>query len=183
MVLCYSSHMDIVEHARIFATAAHCAVGQVRKYTNEPYWHHPAEVVSILREYHNEEHTLAAAWLHDVVEDTHVTFDDIRREFGVLVADYVWHLTDPSYTGMNRAQRKAQDRVRLQNAPAVVQSIKLADLISNTKSIVEHDQKFAKTYIREKQLLIKVLSSGHTELLKRAENMVEDAIAKLFSNT
>lgn len=73
----------IEEKARVFATAAHGAVGQVRKYTGEPYINHPAEVVQIVRSVQHTPDMIAAAWLHDVVEDTAVTLEDIEQHFEI----------------------------------------------------------------------------------------------------
>jgi (p)ppGpp synthase/HD superfamily hydrolase len=161
--------MNTAEHARIFATAAHAAVGQLRKYTNEPYIVHPDEVVSIVRSVPHTEAMLAAAWLHDVVEDTGVTIETVRAEFGAEVADLVAWLTDVSRPeDGNRAHRKARDREHTAAAPAEAQTVKLADLISNTRSIMAHDPKFAVTYLEEKRLLLAVMTRGDAVLLARA---------------
>jgi (p)ppGpp synthase/HD superfamily hydrolase len=162
--------MDIVEKARIFATAAHAAVAQLRKYTNEPYIVHPAEVFAIVSTVHDATpEMLAAAWLHDVVEDTGVTIEVIREVFGEEVAELVGWLTDVSRPEQgNRATRKAIDRAHTAMAPAQAQTIKLADLISNTKSIMQYDPKFAKTYLEEKRLLLDVMTKGDLGLMARA---------------
>lgn len=152
--------MNLVEKARVFALAAHSAVKQVRKYTGEPYINHPAHVVQILQAHgvHQEE-MLAAAWLHDVVEDTGVEIRDIEREFGRCVADLVAGLTDVSVPeDGNRAVRKAIDRAHTAVQSPACQNIKLADLISNTTSIRQYDPGFAKTYLIEKRLLLAVMS-------------------------
>jgi len=160
---------DIAERARVFATAAHAAVAQLRKYTNEPYIVHPTEVVSIVETVPHTDEMLAAAWLHDTVEDTGVTLELIRSEFGDEVADLVGWLTDVSRPDHgNRAARKAVDRAHTAAAPAAAQTIKLADLISNTKSIVEHDPKFAATYLVEKRQLLEVMTKGDPDLRERA---------------
>jgi (p)ppGpp synthase/HD superfamily hydrolase len=82
------------------------------------------------------EHTpemLAAAWLHDVVENTKTTVEDIRLLFGAAIANFVDQLTDVSrsFDG-NRARRKALDRAHLAKASQEAQTIKLADLIDNS---------------------------------------------------
>lgn len=164
--------MNIVEKARIFATAAHAAVKQTRKYTGEPYIIHPAEVVRIVSQVSHTPEMLAAAWLHDVVEDTGVTLDLILTEFGQVVHDYVKCLTDDSQSEGNRAQRKAADRARLAVAPTEVQTIKLADLISNSKSILEHDPEFAIVYLEEKRLLLEVMTKGDPKLLEMAKQVL-----------
>ena len=163
----------IVEKARIFATAAHAAVAQLRKYTNEPYIVHPAEVAGIVATVPHDDAMLAAAWLHDTVEDTGVTLETIREEFGDEVAVLVGWLTDVSRPDHgNRAARKAVDRAHTAMAPAKAQTIKLADLISNTRSIVEHDEKFAKTYLEEKRLLLEVMTKGDATLLAEARKHI-----------
>ena len=165
--------MDIVEKARVFATAAHAACGQLRKYTYEPYIVHPADVVSIVKTVPHTNEMLCAAWLHDVVEDTGVTIETIREEFGSEIADLVGWLTDVSRPDRgNRAARKAVDRAHTAMAPAQAQTVKLADLISNTKSIVEHDEKFAKTYLEEKRMLLEVMTKGDRTLWERANGIV-----------
>jgi (p)ppGpp synthase/HD superfamily hydrolase len=166
--------MHIVERARVFATAAHAAVKQVRKYTFEPYIVHPAEVASIIDALEGATFEMvAAAWLHDVVEDTGVTIEDIRAEFGDEVATLVGWLTDVSRPeDGNRAVRKAIDREHTAAAPAEAQTVKLADLIANTRSIVKHDVAFARTYLEEKRLLLEVMTRGDAVLMAEARATV-----------
>lgn len=161
--------MDIVEKARVFATAAHAAVKQVRKYTFEPYINHPAAVVKLVKSVSHNDQMLAAAWLHDVIEDTGVDERTIINEFGRTIAELVWWLTDKSKKGDgNRAVRKAIDRDHLAQAPPDAQTIKLADLIDNTKTIVARDLKLAKVYLREKAALLHILKNGDPTLMKIA---------------
>ena len=166
--------MNLIEKARVFATAAHAAAAQLRKYTNEPYIVHPAEVFSIVSTVDGAtDEMLAAAWLHDVVEDTGVTIEVIKQMFGEEVAELVGWLTDVSRPEQgNRATRKAIDRAHTAMAPAPAQTIKLADLISNCSSIKEHDEAFAKVYFEEKRLLLEVLTKGNPILLERAKALV-----------
>jgi len=158
--------MGIVSEARAFAYGAHA--GQVRKYTGEPYITHCEAVANMVHDAGCHERTVAAAWLHDTVEDTPVTNDDICRLFGETVAKYVEYLTDYDHSHGNRATRKSADRTRLSTAPNAVATIKLADIIDNTKSIVEHDPQFAKVYLEEKRLLFPVLKGGDDRLWKIA---------------
>jgi guanosine-3',5'-bis(diphosphate) 3'-pyrophosphohydrolase len=165
--------MTTVERARVFATAAHAAVGQVRKYTFEPYIVHPAEVAKIVRDAGGSDAMVAAAWLHDTVEDTDVTIEIVRAEFGDEVADLVGWLTDVSKPeDGNRAVRKAMDREHSASAPAEAQTVKLADLIANTRSIMKHDVAFAKTYLEEKRLLLEVMTKGDAVLMAEARKYI-----------
>ena len=165
--------MTMVERARVFATAAHAAVGQKRKYTFEPYIVHPTEVASIVATVPHTNEMLAAAYLHDTEEDTCVTNEDIAREFGAEVAELVGWLTDVSKPeDGNRAVRKAIDREHTAQAPAEAQTVKLADLIANSRSIMAHDPAFAKTYLEEKRMLLEVLTRGDATLMAQARQIV-----------
>jgi (p)ppGpp synthase/HD superfamily hydrolase len=165
--------MTLEYRARTFATAAHAAVAQLRKYTNEPYIVHPAEVVAILKTVPHTEAMIAAAWMHDVVEDTGVSIELVRAEFGSEVSDLVGWLTDVSRPEQgNRATRKAIDRAHTAAAPSEAQTIKLCDLISNTRSIMEHDVEFARVYLAEKRQLLEVMTRADPVLLARAREQI-----------
>lgn len=161
------------EKARVFAEAAHAGINQRRKYTGEPYINHPAAVVDLVRGVPHTPEMLAAAWLHDVVEDTPVGLETIIIEFGSEVALLVNHLTDISRSSHgNRAARKAIDRAHTAKASPAAKTIKLADLIDNSRSIVAHDPDFARVYIAEKALLLEVLREGDAALWAMASNIV-----------
>ena len=162
---------DIIEKAEQFAVQAHGP--QKRKYSGEPYIVHPIEVSQIVRTVPHTNAMVAAAILHDVIEDTEATYDDVVVNFGVIIADLVNELTDVSKPeDGNRAVRKALDRAHLAKASADAQTIKLADIISNSKDIKENDPSFAKVYIPEMKALLEVLDKGDSELIKQAEKQV-----------
>ena len=164
---------DLEDRARLFATAAHAAVGQKRKYTLDDYIVHPAAVVEIVRSIPHSEAMLAGAWLHDVVEDTAVTLSVIEVIFGYQVMKLVCDLTDVSQPSHgNRAARKAIDRQHTYFASPAAKTIKLADLIDNTRSIVQYDPDFAKVYLAEKALLLEVLREGDPTLWAQADELV-----------
>ena len=162
--------MHKIRRAELFAAAAHTAVGQFRKYTGEPYYVHPREVAAIVQSAGGDDAQVMAAHLHDVVEDTHITIEQIQFFFGDDVAALVEDLTDVSLpVDGNRADRIAIDREHTAQASLRAKMIKLADVISNTRSIVEHDQKFAKVYLEEMRLLLsESLHDAHPKLLGRA---------------
>lgn len=167
--------MNLEQRAKQFATNAHA--GQVRKYTGDPYIIHPEAVADLVRSVvdHTEE-MLAAAWLHDVVEDTATTIEEVELEFGHEVAILVGHLSDISKpTDGNRSVRKSIDLAHTAKATPDAKTIKLADLINNSGSIVAHDPKFAKVYLREKALLLEVLIEGDRSLFVDAQRIVKEA--------
>lgn len=170
----------LIERARCFATGAHSAIKQTRKYTGVPYILHPKAVAELVKSANGTEEQIAAAWLHDVVEDTGVPIEDIRQEFGEAVGNYVNWLTDASKPeDGNRVQRKKKDRLRIAKAPPEVKTIKLADLIDNTSTIAEFDKDFAKIYMAEKKELLFALKDGDHSLLIRAMQQIENYEAAL----
>ena len=164
--------MNLEQRAREFATKAH--EGQHRKYTGEPYIAHPEAVAELVRTVPHSDHMLAAAWLHDTVEDTDTMLLEILEVFGSDVAVLVEGLTDISRpSDGNRAVRKAIDREHTSRAVWAAKTIKLADLIDNSRSITAHDPQFAKVYMKEKALLLDVLTEGDQKLLGIARGIVD----------
>ena len=156
-----------------FALEAHA--GQTRKYTGMPYITHPLAVMEIVSSVPHSTEMLAAAVLHDTVEDTDVTIKQISSHFGKTVAEMVKQLTDISKPeDGNRATRKEIDRMHLKDAWPDVKTIKLADLIHNSESIFEHDKEFAKIYMKEKELLLEVLTEGDSSLMECAEAAISN---------
>ena len=171
---------ELVKKADEFAEHHFVKHNVKRKYTGEPYMVHPREVMEIVSTVHHDEQMLAAALLHDTVEDTPVTIEEIRDNFGEDIASLVGWLTDVSkLSDGNRKVRKAIDREHSGNAPARAQTIKLADLISNTKSIVHYDKNFAVVYLREKRKLLEVMKKGDRTLWNQADKMVKDGLKEL----
>jgi hypothetical protein len=171
---------DLVERARVYATEAHQRINHRRKYNNEPYDVHLSAVAKLVASVTDDEEMVAAAWLHDTVEDTQATFEDIEEAFGVPVEELVEELTDISKPGDgNRAKRKRIDRLHLAQASKRAKTVKLADLIDNCKDITRHDPRFAQVYLEEMNELLDVLGDGDPQLFKRAERIHAKSIEML----
>ncbi|MDN3517276.1 HD domain-containing protein [Aquisalimonas lutea] len=150
--------------------------GQVRKYTGEPYLSHLAEVAGLVATVTRAPGVIAAAYLHDIIEDTPTTIDEVAARFGPPVARMVAELTDVSTAADgNRAQRKARDRDHLAGASAAAQTIKAADVVSNASSIVGHDPDFAQMYVPEKEAVVGVLTRADARLLAVARSVLHEA--------
>lgn len=135
--------------AYFFAKNAH--KNQKRKYTNEAYFTHCVEVFKLSSQYNTHWTSRCAALLHDTVEDVDwVSQETLFKLFGGEVASKVYALTNCDKSQGNRALRNKIDNHRLKLADSDVQNIKLCDIKSNCKSIVQHDKKFAKVYLQEK---------------------------------
>ncbi len=160
---------DLVARARDFGSHAHRRIDQTRKYTHQPYEVHLKAVAKLLGEVTDDPEVIAAAWLHDTVEDTEATLEDIRAEFGDRVARLVGELTDVSKpSDGNRAVRKAIDRAHLAGASPEAKTVKLADLIDNCRDICTHDKGFCRVFLGEMAALLGVLGDGAPALLERA---------------
>lgn len=170
--------MNNILKAIEFARRAH--EGQKRKYTGEDYIWHPIEVATIVSTVEHNEDMLVAAILHDVVEDTEVEAWEIYKHFGQNVQNLVLDLTDVSKASDgNRKVRKEIDRQHTASACVEAKTIKLADLISNSKSILQHDEDFAKVYLKEKKMLLDVLTEGNTTLWLQANEIVTKGLKEL----
>lgn len=165
------------EEALEFARKAH--EGQQRKYTNEPYIEHPKRVAGIVRTVPHSEEMICAAYLHDVVEDTPVSHEDIEKRFGKKVAKLVHELTDEfmkeNYPGLNRKERKKRETKRQAEISPEAKTIKLADVIDNTRDIIKNDKDFARRYIPEMEALVEALQGGNFKLLMKACYEVQKA--------
>lgn len=169
----------LVQTSIIFAAAAHAAVGQTRKYSGEPYINHPLEVIQILQEFAINPispEQLAAAACHDVVEDTQVSIELVESMLGSKVAHLVGWLTDVSKpSDGNRRVRKQKDLDHTAAAPAEAKSVKIADLISNSRSIVQNDPDFARVYLHEKSRIMDVCQDADPGLLAEARRVLEES--------
>ena len=164
----------LVNDALMLAITAHG--NQRRKYTGAPYVVHPIHVSKIVETVVHTPEMVAAALLHDVVEDTNVTLKQIESQFGSVVAEYVHYCTNVSEKkDGNRTFRKKMDADHFALGPAESQTIKIADLISNAENIVTHDQKFFHTAFKhEKKYMLSVLTKSDPTLLKIAETFLEN---------
>jgi (p)ppGpp synthase/HD superfamily hydrolase len=161
--------------ATAFARRAHSAIDQRRKYTGDPYAVHLEAVAQLVANAGGTPEMIAAAWLHDVIEDTSTTVSQIEANFGGNVATLVAELTDVSCpSDGNRAKRKELDRVHLSCASPDAKTVKLADLIDNARSILQHDQRFAKVFMHEMRLLVDVLKEGDPGLYAVAVELISE---------
>lgn len=130
--------MDIIERAILFAGKAH--EGALRKGTNLPYILHPIEAATIAARLTVDPEIIAAAALHDVVEDTDYTLEDIRTEFGDRVANLVNNCTENKRRDQPAADtwmiRKQETIEHLKTAPRDVKVIAFSDKLSNLRSMM-----------------------------------------------
>ncbi len=128
---------ELLDRAIIFAVKAHA--GTERRGKGFPYIVHPMEAVEIVATITPDQELLAAAALHDVVEDTDITADDIRREFGDRIADLVVAESDVFVDGVSEEDswhaRKQAAMDRLARAPHDAKIVAMGDKLSNMRAI------------------------------------------------
>lgn len=167
---CKLKRKKMEQEALEFAREAHG--DQQRKYTQEAYIEHPKRVAEIVRTVNHSTEMICAAYLHDVVEDTPVSLQDIQRKFGRKIANLVEELTDEfvkeKYPDLNRRKRKQREVQRQAGMSIEAKTIKLADVIDNTRDIVKNDRGFARKYIPEMEALTEALQGGDFHLLMKA---------------
>jgi (p)ppGpp synthase/HD superfamily hydrolase len=121
-----------VRRAYAFAETAHR--GQRRK-DGRAFIAHPVRVARLLASHGYDEEVVAAALLHDVVEDTAVTLTDVRARFGPRVADLVaWVTENPALPAV---ERKRAYRDRLRRSPQAARAICAADKVCNLADLSE----------------------------------------------
>jgi (p)ppGpp synthase/HD superfamily hydrolase len=167
------------EFAEVIAFATDAHEGQVRKYVETPYIEHPLRVAKLLFDLGMSYEVVAAAILHDTVEDCDTTADDIFERFGQVVADLVFWVTDEEYPVDAKPNRKIRQEIardRLAKAPIDAKNIKLSDMYDNTLSIVADDRHFAKVYLPEKKAILTNMQDCHPVLLKMATDACEQGL-------
>ncbi|MBR6305642.1 MAG: bifunctional (p)ppGpp synthetase/guanosine-3',5'-bis(diphosphate) 3'-pyrophosphohydrolase [Bacteroidales bacterium] len=128
---------ELLDRAIIFAVRAHA--GTERRGKGFPYIVHPMEAVEIVATMTSDQELLAAAALHDTVEDTDITLEDIRREFGERIANLVASESDTFEEGVSEQDswhsRKKAAIDRLAKASLEAKIVALGDKLSNMRAI------------------------------------------------
>ncbi|MGN1341776.1 MAG: HD domain-containing protein [Bacilli bacterium] len=134
--------MDFKEKAKIYAINAH--MGQIRKSEpDKPMIIHPISVGMLLEEYGYDESVVAAGYLHDVVEDTKYTIEDIKREFGDEVANLVMGASEPNKS-LSWEERKSHTIEETKKLPLRNKLVICADKINNLEDLMLKFQKSGK---------------------------------------
>ncbi|MGZ5218578.1 MAG: HD domain-containing protein [Chitinophagaceae bacterium] len=179
--------MDELIHEIIaFARQAHS--DQQRKFVAEPYTNHLVRVMETCKQYDSGVEILGAALLHDVLEDTPVSREEIHNfllpllggEKAGRTVKLVEELTDiytkENYPHWNRRKRKTKEAERLSKTSSDAQTIKYADIIDNSVDINNAETGFARVFLFECRALLKAMTKGNTILYHRAIETVQRCI-------
>ena len=164
----------IIAGTYLFAYAAHA--GQLRKVTGLPYIVHPLHVAEIVFEATGDVTHVIAALLHDTVEDTTITIEDIYRLFTEEAAVLVEGLTDPEqdeYETKPEYKERCCNRILEQSQE--VQLIKCADILSNTSDIEHQPDHWVKAYCNGKLKMVKQMNNAlSTQTQERLESILNN---------
>lgn len=179
----------VLQKIRDYADKAHGK--QQRKYTPDRYIVHPVRVMELCRRQAAGLPVLAAALLHDVLEDTPVTEESLQKFLQSVMKEaeaaetlrLVVELTDvytrQRHPRWNRKKRKAKEAARIQKTSADAQTVKYADIIDNCREIVEHDPDFAKLFLCECKNLLTRMPDGNAALRQEAVETVNRCLQKV----
>lgn len=167
---------ELISKAEWFAKSKHYS--QKRKYSNKPYHTHPEKVANILHHMGTGAAVVAAGWLHDVLEDTDTTHEEIKKIFGEKVANLVAELT---YTG-EKKDKKHQQAKKMAKMSKDALTVKLADRYHNIKSAIdEAPESFIKGYINATKYAISYVRkhrSSLTSIQEKLISLIEAEIAR-----
>lgn len=182
---------EILEKIKAFADTAHGT--QMRKYSDEKYINHPIRVMETCRHYTNDLVILAAALLHDVLEDTDVTKHELNtflssvmdKGMVTLTIHLVDALTDvyvkSEFPDLNRRARRKKEAERMADVNPDAQTIKYADIIDNVVDVARQDTDFALVYIRESKQLLQEINKGNLQLYEKAVQTVDDCLQEFWN--
>jgi len=169
----FQTGKELVGKAKEFATSCH--KNQNRKFDGKPYITHPAAVASLVDQYGGTPEMIAAAWLHDVVEDCGVSVRDLIAEFGTDVFGLVWELTNPKDLNKSKKAEYLLDKMNTMSSDAL--TIKLCDRLNNVSDFQTAPQGFVKKYAPETKFILDGLASGGRPLTPQQTKLI-DAIRK-----
>lgn len=157
--------------AIIFAAEAH--TGQFRKYSGEPYILHPLDVAETLRRYDRPIEEIVGGVLHDVIEDTNRTRNQVSFHFGIPITTLVNGVTNVATDkNVDRTLRFWQNVFHLEDAEEGSQNIKCADIYSNTKNFGRANPEFVPTYMAEKYTVLEHLHVADSCLVTLAKESI-----------
>ena len=173
----YPELMTKSEEALEFAAKKH--EGQFRKgFDHKPYIEHPIMVAGLIEKYKGNSHEIdslkAAGYLHDTIEDTDTTFEELAKKFGIQIASLVMELTNIDEFKDEMGKEKYQ-AIKMAHMSNWAYNIKLCDILANLHDLYAVSDKEKKKFIEQKTYSI-YYSISKRNLTKTQKNIIEDII-------
>ena len=160
--------MNTLQRALLVAEHHH----KNQTYDIYPYMYHIHSVVNLAKEHGWGEMIQVIAALHDTLEDTTLSYNDIRKAFGLQVAEAVFALTDE--LGRNRKERKSKTYPKIRSNPNAV-VVKILDRVANLQHSKEYNQRMWKLYIDElPEFIHSIQSDDHPKAVQSAWSYLDE---------
>jgi len=166
----FQTGKELIEKAKAFAT--NCHKTQTRKFDGKPYIVHPEAVASLVDQFGGSPEMVAAAWLHDVVEDCGITVRDLIEHFGTQVSGLVWELTSPKDLNKSKKAEYLLDKMNTMSSDAL--TIKLCDRLNNVSDFNTAPKGFVNKYAPETQFIIDELEGGGRPLTDKQTKIIDE---------
>ncbi|NDC58623.1 MAG: bifunctional (p)ppGpp synthetase/guanosine-3',5'-bis(diphosphate) 3'-pyrophosphohydrolase [Alphaproteobacteria bacterium] len=183
-VRAYDPNADeaLINRAYVYATAMH---GSQKRHSGDPYFAHPIEVAGILTEYRLDVATIVAGLLHDTIEDTDATPEQIRERFGAAIAEIVEGVTKLSKLelapGENKQAANLQKFILAMSRDVRVLLVKLADRLHNMRTLAHHPKADSRRRIALETLDIYAPLARRIGMDRMARELEELAFAEAYS--
>ena len=170
------------KYIKAWKFAAHAHNGQLAPGTDIPYINHIGNVameamaaIAHGKDIENPDLLVQCALLHDVIEDTEHTYEEIKEEFGVEVANGVLALTKDNKNIASRTGQMEDSIERIRQQPKEVWMVKLSDRITNLQPPPKHwDKEKIQTYRNEAILILEKLGEANPYLAERLKNKIDE---------
>lgn len=182
-VRAYDPNADegLINRAYVYATAMH---GSQKRHSGDPYFAHPIEVAGILTEYRLDVATIVAGLLHDTIEDTDATPEQIRERFGATIAEIVEGVTKLSKLelapGENKQAANLQKFILAMSRDVRVLLVKLADRLHNMRTLSYHPKAESRRRIALETLDIYAPLARRIGMDRMARELEEYAFAEAY---
>jgi (p)ppGpp synthase/HD superfamily hydrolase len=165
---------ELIKKARDFAELHHR--NETRKFSSSPYFVHPGNVAKLMEEFKQTPEIIAAAYLHDIIENTTITYEDLLREFGKKVADLDLELTsDKNACDKSTKAQYLSKKMQIMSQDAL--TIKLGDRLDNVSRLFEADESFRNRYVKETIYILDNLNRPLTEIQLELIKRIKDKIS------
>lgn len=166
------------EIALSFATEKHS--GQIRKFNGEAYINHPIRVADSVKEFTNDHNVITVALLHDTIEDTNTTKEEIEQKFGTDVANMVYALTNDKEK-LKQLGKGAYLLDKMNSLSSDELLVKLSDRLDNVSDLSHDNEKWSIEYSLQTNMIITSLNNPnfqecHSILVDRIKTKIADFV-------
>lgn len=161
---------EIINAAKSFATEKH--LGQTRKFNGDAYINHPAAVAKLVKNFGGNADMIAAAWLHDTLEDTNTSIEELKEKFGDKITSLVQELTSPH--GLDKSTKAEYLAKKMSVMSSDALTIKLADRLNNVSDFKTAPQDFVRRYGPETTFMLNYLEDSGRPFISQQEKLIAE---------